>query len=34
MASSFEVLLGDFWPEDDTVDDFVSAVREWRNNEG
>src|SRR5437867_2784439 len=23
-------LLGDFWPEDETCDDFIAAVREWR----
>lgn len=24
------VLIGDFWPEDESIDDFVAAVREWR----
>jgi hypothetical protein len=23
-------LLGDFWPEDETCDDFIAALREWR----
>ena len=23
-------LAGDFWPEDETADEFVAAVREWR----
>lgn len=25
-------LLGDFWPEDESVDDFIAAVREWRGH--
>jgi len=25
-------LLGDFWPEDESVDDFLAAVREWRGH--
>jgi hypothetical protein len=27
-------LLGDFWPEDETADDFIAAVREWRREGG
>jgi hypothetical protein len=23
-------LRGDFWPEDENIDDFIAAVREWR----
>ena len=23
-------LRGDFWPEDETCDEFIAAVREWR----
>ena len=23
-------LLGDFWPAEESVDDFVAALREWR----
>ncbi len=23
-------LVADFWPEDETADDFVQAVRQWR----
>lgn len=23
-------LLGDSWPEDESIDDFVAALREWR----
>jgi len=22
--------MGDLWPEDESVDDFIAAVREWR----
>jgi hypothetical protein len=25
-------LFGDFWPEDETTDQFVAAVREWRRD--
>ena len=23
-------LLGDFWPEEESIDDFLAALREWR----
>jgi hypothetical protein len=26
----FEDLIGDFWPEDEEVDDFIATVRPWR----
>jgi hypothetical protein len=26
----FEQLLGDFWPEEESADDFLAAVRDWR----
>jgi hypothetical protein len=26
-------LLGDFWPEEEAIDDFLSAMREWRGHE-
>jgi hypothetical protein len=26
--------LGKFWPEDESVDDFVTTVRRWRDEEG
>jgi hypothetical protein len=26
----FEDLLGDFWPEDEDVDDFIAARRQWQ----
>lgn len=29
-AGRFEDLLGDFWPEDESVDEFIEAVRKWR----
>lgn len=25
-------LLGDFWPDDQPVDDFLAALREWRGH--
>jgi hypothetical protein len=25
-------LLGDFWPEAESIDDFLSALREWRGH--
>ncbi len=28
-----EDLWGDFWPEDESVDDFVSTVRRWRRED-
>lgn len=24
--------MGDFWPEDESIDDFIAAVREWRRD--
>lgn len=29
-AARFEDLLGDFWPEDESVDEFIAAVHRWR----
>ena len=29
-VSDFEELLGDFWPEDESADDFIAATRAWR----
>jgi hypothetical protein len=26
------VLLGDFWPEDQPVEDFIAALHEWRGH--
>jgi hypothetical protein len=25
-------LLGDFWPEEESLDDFLAALREWRGH--
>ena len=33
VHATFEELLGDFWPEDESVDDFIAAVRRWRRGE-
>src|SRR5947209_1458458 len=30
LAVRFEDLLGDCWPEDETCDQFIAALREWR----
>ena len=26
--------LGKFWPEDESVDEFITTVRRWRDEEG
>ena len=31
-VSDAHELLGDFWPEDESIDDFLAAVREWRGH--
>ncbi|MFN0104293.1 MAG: hypothetical protein ACKV2U_19680 [Bryobacteraceae bacterium] len=31
-VSDARELLGDFWPEDESVDDFIAAVRAWRGH--
>ncbi len=33
-VTNFDDLLGDFWPEDETADDFIAAVRNWRREGG
>ena len=33
-VTTFEDLLGDFWPEDETADEFVATVRRWRCESG
>ena len=33
-VTNFDDLLGDFWPEDETADDFIAAVRRWRHEGG
>jgi predicted transcriptional regulator len=30
VAVRFEDLLGDFWPEDESADEFIATLREWR----
>jgi hypothetical protein len=25
-------LLGDFWPDEESIDDFLAALREWRGH--
>ena len=32
-AQRLEDLWGDFWPEGEAVDDFIGAVRRWRNDD-
>jgi hypothetical protein len=32
--SSFDDLLGDFWPEDESVDEFIAEIRELRRQDG
>lgn len=27
----FEEMLGDFWPEEENVDDFITTLRAWRS---
>lgn len=33
-VSNFDDLLGDFWPEGETADEFIAAVRRWRDEGG
>jgi len=35
-VTNFDALLGDFWPDEDSVDEFVSSLTQWRrkNSEG
>jgi hypothetical protein len=33
-VTNFEDLLGDFWPDDETADQFIDAVRQWRREGG
>ncbi len=33
-VTNFDDLLGDFWPEDETADEFIAAVRQWRRDGG
>lgn len=29
-----KILLGDFWPEDEPIEAFLPALREWRGHHG
>jgi hypothetical protein len=33
-AYDFDALLGDFWPEDEVADEFETALRTWRREDG
>ena len=33
-ADDFDGLLGDFWPENESTDEFIAALRRWRHDEG
>lgn len=30
-VEDFDNLLGDFWPEDETAEEFIATIREWRS---
>ncbi len=34
QPQNIESLAGDFWPEDEDIDDFIASVREWRREGG
>jgi hypothetical protein len=31
MISNFDKLIGNFWPEDESADQFIAMVRTWRH---
>jgi hypothetical protein len=31
-TSDARELIGDFWPEEENIDDFLAALREWRGH--
>ena len=33
VVEDIDVLRGDFWPDDESVDDFVKTLRSWRRDE-
>jgi hypothetical protein len=33
-VTNLDDLFGDFWPEDESVDEFIAAVRQWRREGG
>ncbi len=34
VADDFDALLGDFWPEDESADEFIAALCGWRHDHG
>jgi hypothetical protein len=32
-VADFDSLLGDFWSEDESADDFIAQVRSWRRKD-
>jgi hypothetical protein len=32
-VADFDALLGDFWPQDESADDFIAQVRSWRRED-
>ena len=30
-VTDFDALLGDFWPEDENIEEFKKVVQEWRS---
>ncbi len=34
VPASFDSLLGDFWPEDESADEFIAALHQWRREQG
>jgi hypothetical protein len=30
--TDLSMLHGDFWPEDESIEDFLAALQEWRGN--
>lgn len=30
IVADFDALLGDFWPDNETIDDFLAARQRWR----
>ena len=32
-VTNIDDLAGDFWPEDESIDDFIATVRRWRDEE-
>jgi len=31
-VNDLSLLCGDFWPEDESIDDFLAALHEWRGH--